>query len=67
MPSDVDSTLAVLVQALLDKDHKVRPSVFQLVKYPALKQEIIEFTEKNGVQQEMTEIWDYIIPNEEQE
>jgi serine/threonine protein kinase len=65
LPHDTDANLKMLVTTLLNKDHNVRPGVFTLVKWPALKKEIIEFTEKYGLEEEMVDMWEYIKPEQE--
>ena len=47
LPHGTDTNLRLLVNALLTKDHNYRPSVFELVKIPSLRKEIIDFIEEH--------------------
>lgn len=50
LPHGTDTNLRLLVNALLTKDHNYRPSVFELVKIPSLRKEIIDFIEEHQLQ-----------------
>ena len=62
LPVDTDTNLRVIVQALLNKDHNYRPSVFDLVKFPALRKEIIDFIEEHQLHDKLIELHSDIYP-----
>ena len=60
LSNDVDADLKMLVAALLNKDYKKRPSIYQVAKFPIVKEQILAFIDENNIEHEMLDIIDLI-------
>jgi hypothetical protein len=60
LPEETDTNLILLVSRLLRKDHKKRPTIFDVTNIPFMKKELLQFIEVNDCFDEVLEIIDLI-------
>lgn len=59
LPQSVDSSLKMLVAALLNKDYNKRPNIFEVAQIPCIKKHIIKFVDENSLREEVMAIFDF--------
>lgn len=59
LPQSVDSSLKMLVAALLNKDYNKRPNIFEVAQIPCIRKHIIKFVDENNLREEVMAIFDF--------
>jgi len=57
LPAEIDSDLKMLVAALLNKDHRKRPNVFDLANIPCIRSRIQQFVEKYNCEEQVMSVF----------
>ena len=58
LSQSVDSSLKMLVAALLNKDYNKRPNIFEVSKIPCIRKHIIKFVKEFNLKEEVMAIFD---------
>ena len=59
LAQNVDSSLKMLVAAILNKDYNKRPTIFDVAQIPCVKKHIIKFVDDHNLREEVMSIFDF--------